>query len=43
MSRVVKIELYKMMKCVAVYGSEIWAVTEMDVHKLSKWRGNYEG
>jgi hypothetical protein len=38
MSKTVKIEMYKKkMKRVVVCGSEIWAVTEMDVQKLSKW------
>jgi hypothetical protein len=38
MSKVVKIEMYKKkVKRVVVYGSETWAVTEMDVQNLSTW------
>jgi hypothetical protein len=38
MSKAVKIKIYKIMvKSVAVYGSETWPVTEMDVKRLNTW------
>jgi hypothetical protein len=39
MSKAVKIKIYKtMVKPVAVYGSETWPMTEMDMKRLSTWK-----
>jgi hypothetical protein len=38
MSKAVKIQICKtMVKPVVVYGSEAWAVTEMDMKRLGTW------
>jgi len=38
MSKEVKIEIYKMMvKPTVVYGSDTWAVAEMDMKRMSTW------
>jgi len=38
MSKAVKIKIYRMMvKPVVVFGSRTWAVTEMDMERLSSW------
>jgi hypothetical protein len=38
MSTAVKIKIYKtMLRPAAVYGSETWAVAEMDMNRLGTW------
>jgi hypothetical protein len=41
-SKRVKIKIYKkMVQTVVVYGSETWAMTEMDTKRLDTGRGKY--
>jgi hypothetical protein len=42
MSKAVKIKTYKkLVKPTVVFGSETWAVAEMDMNRLGSWEGKY--
>jgi hypothetical protein len=42
LSKAVKIKKYKtIVKPAAVFGSEIWAVAEMDMNRLGAWKRKY--